>query len=87
VIEHVEETRALVARACRILASHGLIEGILGHVSARAGDDAFAHELQEFTRTLLAQHEYPRRVAFVSALPKTPAGKINRKALRDALDP
>jgi ribulose-5-phosphate 4-epimerase/fuculose-1-phosphate aldolase len=40
VIEHVEETRALVARACRILASHGLIEGILGHVSARAGDDA-----------------------------------------------
>jgi acyl-coenzyme A synthetase/AMP-(fatty) acid ligase len=23
-------------------------------------------------------------VAFVSALPKTPAGKVNRKALRDA---
>jgi 3,4-dihydroxyphthalate decarboxylase len=38
--EHLEETRALVARACRILASHGLIEGILGHVSARVGDDA-----------------------------------------------
>ena len=36
----IEETRALVARACRILASRGLIEGILGHVSARVGDDA-----------------------------------------------
>jgi acetyl-CoA synthetase len=53
-------------------------------VSARGGDDAFARELQEFTRTRLSQHEYPRRVAFVAALPKTPAGKVNRKALREA---
>jgi acetyl-CoA synthetase len=53
-------------------------------VSARGGDDAFARELQDFTRTRLSQHEYPRQVAFVSALPKTPAGKVNRKALREA---
>jgi acetyl-CoA synthetase len=53
-------------------------------VSARGGDDAFARELQDFTRTRLSQHEYPRRVAFVAALPKTPAGKVNRKALREA---
>jgi acetyl-CoA synthetase len=53
-------------------------------VSAGRGDDAFARELQEFTRTRLSQHEYPRHVAFVPELPKTPAGKINRKALRDA---
>ena len=53
-------------------------------VSARDGDDAFARELQDFTRTRLSQHEYPRHVAFVSALPKTPAGKVNRKALREA---
>jgi acetyl-CoA synthetase len=53
-------------------------------VSPRPGDDAFARELQELARTRLAQHEYPRRVAFVPALPRTPAGKINRKALRDA---
>jgi acetyl-CoA synthetase len=52
-------------------------------VSARAGDDAFARELQEFTRTRLSQHEYPRRVEFVAELPKTPAGKVNRKALRE----
>jgi acetyl-CoA synthetase len=53
-------------------------------VSARGGDDAFARELQNFTRTRLSQHEYPRRVAFVAALPKTPAGKVNRKALRES---
>ena len=53
-------------------------------VSARGGDDAFARELQDFTRTRLSQHEYPRRVAFVAALPRTPAGKVNRKALRES---
>ena len=53
-------------------------------MSPRRGDDAFARELQEFTRTRLSQHEYPRRVAFVPALPRTPAGKVNRKTLREA---
>ena len=52
-------------------------------VSARPGNDAFARELQEFTRTRLSQHEYPRHVAFVADLPRTPAGKIHRKVLRD----
>jgi acetyl-CoA synthetase len=54
-------------------------------VSARPGDDAFARELQEWTRTRLAQHEYPRQVEFVRELPKTPAGKVNRKVLRERL--
>ncbi|HZP38847.1 MAG TPA: AMP-binding protein [Methylomirabilota bacterium] len=54
-------------------------------VSARPGDPAFARELQEWTRTRLAQHEYPRQVEFVPELPKTPAGKVNRKALRERL--
>jgi acetyl-CoA synthetase len=52
-------------------------------VCDRAGDDAFAEELQKFTRERLSQHEFPRHVAFVSELPKTPAGKVHRKVLRD----
>ena len=40
-------------------------------------------EVQDFVRTRLSQHEYPRIVAFVDELPKTPAGKVNRKTLRD----
>lgn len=53
-------------------------------VSKRPGDDGFVEELQHFTAARLGRHEYPRRVAFTDALPKTPAGKVNRKALRDA---
>jgi acetyl-CoA synthetase len=52
-------------------------------VSPRRGDQAFVQEVQEWTRTRLAQHEYPRQVEFVTELPKTPAGKVNRKALRE----
>jgi ribulose-5-phosphate 4-epimerase/fuculose-1-phosphate aldolase len=33
------ELRETVAIACRLLAAHGLVEGILGHVSARVSDD------------------------------------------------
>lgn len=33
------ELRSKVALACRILAQRGLVDGILGHVSARVGDD------------------------------------------------
>ena len=52
-------------------------------VTTRDGNDAFAAELQEFTKKRLARHEYPRQVEFTASLPKTPAGKVNRKALRD----
>ena len=33
------EQRATVATACRILALHGLVSGVLGHVSVRVGED------------------------------------------------
>ena len=52
-------------------------------VTDRRSDDAFASEIQDFVRTRLSQHEYPRIVAFVAELPKTPAGKVNRKVLRE----
>lgn len=41
-------------------------------------------EIQELVQENLSRHEYPRQIEFVDALPKTPAGKVNRKALRDA---
>jgi acetyl-CoA synthetase len=52
-------------------------------VSDHTGSAEFQRALQDFVRTRLSQHEYPRQIAFVSALPKTPAGKVNRKVLRD----
>jgi acetyl-CoA synthetase len=39
--------------------------------------------IQDHVRRHLSQHEYPRLIEFVADLPRTPAGKINRKALRD----
>jgi acetyl-CoA synthetase len=51
-------------------------------VSRRPPGPAFAQEIQEWTRTRLSRHEYPRQVEFTRELPKTPAGKVNRHALR-----
>ena len=39
-------------------------------------------DIQTYIKARLSQHEYPREIEFVSELPKTPAGKINRRALR-----
>jgi acetyl-CoA synthetase len=47
-----------------------------------AGTDALASEIQEFVKTRLAAHEYPRRVEFVESLPMTTTGKIIRRELR-----
>ena len=51
-------------------------------VSERTGS-AFARELQEWVGARLSQHEYPRAVELVEELPKTPAGKTDRRALRE----
>jgi acetyl-CoA synthetase len=52
-------------------------------VTDRSPSDDYVEELKTFTRHRLSQHEYPRHIAFVSELPKTPAGKVNRKVLRE----
>ena len=52
-------------------------------VTDRAPSDDYVKELQDFTRQRLAQHEFPRIVEFTPELPKTPAGKVHRKVLRD----
>ena len=49
----------------------------------RPGQAPSVEDLQAFVKARLSQHEYPRRIAFVEALPRTPAGKTDRKTLRD----
>ena len=71
-------------------AAIGVPDGLRGQavqafvVSQRSGDATFIQEIQDLVRTRLSQHEYPRHIVFVPALPKTPAGKIHRKKLREA---
>ncbi len=69
VIGVADETRGQVAKAFV--------------VTDRMASDVFVKELQDFTREKLSQHEFPRHIEFVSELPKTPAGKVHRKILRD----
>ena len=54
-------------------------------VSTRTPSDVFVSEIQQFAQQRLSRHEYPRQVEFVAELPKTPAGKVNRNALRARL--
>jgi acetyl-CoA synthetase len=51
-------------------------------VTDRKGDESFIKEIQDLVRSRLSRHEYPRLIEFVTELPKTPAGKVNRKILR-----
>ena len=39
-------------------------------------------ELEQFVKQRLSAHAYPREIEFVSVLPKTPSGKIQRFLLR-----
>jgi benzoate-CoA ligase len=38
--------------------------------------------LQDFVKSRLARHKYPRRIVFVGDLPKNDRGKVDRKSLR-----
>jgi len=53
--------------------------------AGHAGSPALAKALQEFVRARLSPHKYPRDVRFIERLPRTPSGKVDRKALRAAV--
>ena len=45
-------------------------------------EQALKEEIQQFIKTRLAAHEYPREIEFLNELPLTATGKIMRKDLR-----
>jgi benzoate-CoA ligase len=52
--------------------------------SGQGGDEALASALKTFVKDHLAPHKYPREIRFISELPKTATGKIQRFRLREA---
>ena len=48
-----------------------------------AGGGDLIRELQDHCKRITGPYKYPRRIAFVDELPKTPTGKIRRRLLRD----
>jgi 4-hydroxybenzoate-CoA ligase/benzoate-CoA ligase len=64
---------------------HGLVKP-KAYVVLKAGvekTDGLAKELQAFVKDRLAPYKYPRWIDFVTELPKTATGKIQRFKLRD----
>jgi benzoate-CoA ligase len=52
-------------------------------VVLKAGSQAPEAELQAFVKEKLAPYKYPRFIEFLSELPKTATGKIQRFRLRE----
>ncbi|NOX93668.1 MAG: AMP-binding protein [Alphaproteobacteria bacterium] len=71
VVASPDETRGEVVKAFVVLAA--------GHQAS----ETLAKELQDFVKTHTAPYKYPRKVEFVSELPKTISGKIRRKELKE----
>ena len=51
-----------------------------------AGDAMKTRELKDYVRTVLMPFKYPRLLEYVTELPKTGTGKIDRQALGAAPD-
>ncbi|OXT02925.1 acyl-CoA synthetase [Notoacmeibacter marinus] len=72
---------------CAAVASPDEIRGevVKAFIVLKAGhmpSDALVKELQDFAKALTAPYKYPRRIAFIDELPKTPTGKIRRRLLK-----
>jgi len=87
-ISPLEVERALLShgqiREAAVVGAPDEVKGqIVKAVLVADGDeDGLVEELQELVRRELSPHEYPRQIEFVDQLPKTPNGKVNRRALR-----
>lgn len=64
-----------------------IVKAIVVLANGHQADDALTLELQDHVKKRLSAHAYPRLIEFVSELPKTPSGKIQRFLLRRAANP
>jgi long-chain acyl-CoA synthetase len=62
---------------------HG--EEVVAFVSLHPGAEVTGPELVQWSRQRIGGYKYPREVSIVDAIPLTPVGKVDRKALRAAL--
>ena len=60
-----------------------LVKAFVVLVEAHKGSEELVKEIQDFCKNLTAPYKYPRKIEFVSTLPKTISGKIRRVELRE----
>jgi 2-aminobenzoate-CoA ligase len=70
---------------CAVVAAPDAERGsvVAAYVVLRPGASTRVQELQDFVKTTAAPYKYPRRVEFVSELPRNPSGKVQRYLLRE----
>ncbi|KUF07119.1 class I adenylate-forming enzyme family protein [Leucobacter sp. G161] len=61
------------------------VEAVSAAVVLREGAEVSTADLVEFVAERLAGYKKPKRVFFVTDIPKTAVGKLNRRALRETL--
>ncbi|MBE1283494.1 MAG: AMP-binding protein [Rhodobacteraceae bacterium] len=61
-----------------------IVKAVVVLAEGAEGSEDLAAELQDYVKQRLSAHAYPRLVEFVTELPKTPSGKIQRFLLRQA---
>jgi long-chain acyl-CoA synthetase len=62
-------------------------ETVIAFISLRAGHQATPEDLQQFARQRLADYKVPERILYLDQLPKSPTGKVHRRALKEMLLP
>jgi fatty-acyl-CoA synthase len=61
------------------------VEAVTAFVAVKPGESVDEAELVQLVRSKLAPHKAPKAVHLVDAVPKSPVGKILRRALREPL--
>jgi acyl-coenzyme A synthetase/AMP-(fatty) acid ligase len=61
-----------------------IVKAFVVLASGVEASDTLVTQLQEHVKLVTAPYKYPRKIAFVSSLPKTVSGKIRRVELRQA---
>ena len=82
----VQHPAVLEAALIGVTDEHGLTrpKAFVVLKEPRSAGPAMAEELQQFVKTRLAPHKYPRLLEFIDELPKTATGKIQRFRLRES---
>jgi long-chain acyl-CoA synthetase len=82
-IEEVLYTHSKVAEAA-VVGMPDEIRGetIIAFINLKKGEEATEAEIKHFCREHMADYKVPRQVSFVDSLPKTAAGKIDKKRLK-----
>jgi len=78
----MQHTSVLEAAVIGVVDAEGLAKS-KAFVVLKPGAHATAMELKSFVKDRLAPYKYPRMIEFVSELPKTATGKIQRFKLRE----